>query len=42
MLVQEMIALSLHRLGGSHGFQNIGDLYRSYKNALCKIIKDIL
>lgn len=42
MLVQEMITLSLHRLGSSLGFQNIGDLYRFYKNALYKIIKEIL
>ena len=38
--VQEMIAMSLHRLGSGDGLQTIGDLYGVHKNTLSIIVRE--
>ena len=40
ILVQEKVAISLHRLGSGDGLQNI-NLYEVYESTLSKIIKTI-
>jgi hypothetical protein len=38
--VQEMIEMSLHRLGSGDGLQTIGDLYGVHKNTLSIIVRE--
>ena len=40
MLVQDRIAMSLHRLGSGDGLQTIGDLYGVHKNTLSIIVRE--
>ena len=40
VLVQEMVAMSLRKLGSGNGLQRIGDLYGVHKNTLSKIIRE--
>ena len=40
MLVQDMIAILLHRLGSGNGLQTIGDLYEVHKNTLSIVVRD--
>ena len=40
MPVQDIVAMSLHRLGSGDGFQSIRDLYGVHNGTLSKISKE--